>query len=205
MSDFTRLCAVCGVSIEGSHFNSTMCSAVCRRADKTRRSREQRHATYVKHDCGWCGASLAGKSQQARFCSASCMDKQRYKDNRESRKAAVLAYSKTPAGRHVDHERRRRKRARLREATIIPFSAEQLAARLAMFPGCWMCGGDWDTLDHVKPLAKGGAHTLSNIRPACRSCNSSKNDTWEGVRHAMERASTPRRLSIAGVADSRLD
>jgi 5-methylcytosine-specific restriction endonuclease McrA len=28
--------------------------------------------------------------------------------------------------------------------------------------------------DHVTPLTKGGAHTLSNIVPACHSCNSKK-------------------------------
>lgn len=30
------------------------------------------------------------------------------------------------------------------------------------------------TLDHVIPLAKGGAHDVSNIVPACESCNKSK-------------------------------
>jgi 5-methylcytosine-specific restriction endonuclease McrA len=47
-----------------------------------------------------------------------------------------------------------------------------------MFPGCWMCGGDADTVDHVKPLSKGGAHILANLRSACQSCNSSKGATW---------------------------
>ncbi len=32
------------------------------------------------------------------------------------------------------------------------------------------------TLDHVVPLAKGGAHSIGNLVMACRSCNSSKND-----------------------------
>lgn len=30
------------------------------------------------------------------------------------------------------------------------------------------------TQDHLTPLSKGGAHTLSNVVPACRSCNSRK-------------------------------
>jgi 5-methylcytosine-specific restriction endonuclease McrA len=75
-------------------------------------------------------------------------------------------------------ERTRRYRARKREALTVPFTAEQLAHRLSMFPGCWVCGGEWSEIDHVKPLAKGGAHCLANLRPICRSHNASKADTW---------------------------
>lgn len=32
------------------------------------------------------------------------------------------------------------------------------------------------TLDHFRPLAKGGTHTKDNVIPACLSCNSSKRD-----------------------------
>jgi 5-methylcytosine-specific restriction endonuclease McrA len=39
---------------------------------------------------------------------------------------------------------------------------------------CWMCSGEYQEVDHVIPLARGGLHCLSNLRPACRSCNASK-------------------------------
>lgn len=32
------------------------------------------------------------------------------------------------------------------------------------------------TLDHVEPLARGGAHDVSNVVPACGPCNSRKKD-----------------------------
>ena len=32
-------------------------------------------------------------------------------------------------------------------------------------------------LDHIEPLARGGAHDIENVVPACKSCNSSKCDT----------------------------
>lgn len=72
-----------------------------------------------------------------------------------------------------------RRRAAVRRASIIEFSHDQLSARLTMFPGCWMCGTpDWSDIDHVKPIAAGGAHCLSNLRPACGPCNRSKGARW---------------------------
>jgi 5-methylcytosine-specific restriction endonuclease McrA len=38
---------------------------------------------------------------------------------------------------------------------------------------CWRCGAYAGTVDHVVPVALGGTHELSNLRPACSSCNSS--------------------------------
>jgi 5-methylcytosine-specific restriction endonuclease McrA len=38
---------------------------------------------------------------------------------------------------------------------------------------CYRCGGYATTVDHAVPVARGGTHDLSNLRPACASCNSS--------------------------------
>lgn len=60
----------------------------------------------------------------------------------------------------------------------------QLQARIDLFGRrCYLCGCDWDalpfdkkTIDHVIPIIRGGTNWPANLRPACRSCNSSKKD-----------------------------
>jgi len=54
---------------------------------------------------------------------------------------------------------------------------------------CYLCGkrcdwndvdadgnaqGDYPSIDHVRPLSKGGTHTWNNVRLACRHCNNTK-------------------------------
>lgn len=101
----------------------------------------------------------------------------------------------TPEARNKEHQRWRRyysenrdeiitasnaKSARRKGAPTVPFTRDQLEARLSMFGGCWMCGADLGKfhIDHVKPLARGGWHCLSNLRPACPTCNISKGAKW---------------------------
>ncbi|MBF6350348.1 HNH endonuclease [Nocardia flavorosea] len=54
-------------------------------------------------------------------------------------------------------------------------------------PPCGICGGDIDyslphldpgeyVIDHIVPLARGGADTLDNLQPAHRHCNRQKAD-----------------------------
>lgn len=61
-------------------------------------------------------------------------------------------------------------------------SGREIKSKMAYYGFvCWICGDRGDTVDHVKPLAAGGLHTLANLRPACRFCNSRKRDRWYGV------------------------
>jgi 5-methylcytosine-specific restriction endonuclease McrA len=70
-------------------------------------------------------------------------------------------------------------KARKRAAFTLPFSRDQLGARIAYYGWrCWLCGSTWQQVDHVKPLARGGSHILANLRPICSRCNQSKKAAW---------------------------
>ncbi len=52
---------------------------------------------------------------------------------------------------------------------------EILAASLGLCAYC--CQKKKLTMDHIDPIARGGAHDIDNVAGACRFCNQSKNDT----------------------------
>lgn len=100
-----------------------------------------------------------------------------YKANRE----AKLVKNRAWAASNIESRRIRkaRRRALERAATTAAFTTEQLAQRWAYYGNrCWICRAPATATDHVKPLAKGGAHMLCNLRPICQPCNSTKNATW---------------------------
>lgn len=90
-------------------------------------------------------------------------------------------YRQDNADRYALHAANRRAAKRQRSVGDISWTAMQ--EKFAYWGNkCWMCASsDRLTIDHVKPLSKGGWHVLANIRPACLSCNCSKNSKWSGV------------------------
>lgn len=90
------------------------------------------------------------------------------------RVAARRAWAQSPHGRLVRRAIDQQRRARARSAAGFS-SAVDIAARMEFYGWkCWMCGADAESIDHVIPLARGGSNWPSNLRPACKSCNSAK-------------------------------
>ena len=63
-------------------------------------------------------------------------------------------------------------------------------------PPCHLCGEEIDyaafhleplsfTIDHIIPLAKGGADSLENLAPAHRKCNRAKGDGGAALKAAV--------------------
>lgn len=41
---------------------------------------------------------------------------------------------------------------------------------------CAECGNPADTIDHIKPISRGGTNELDNLQPMCWKCNRKKSD-----------------------------
>lgn len=81
------------------------------------------------------------------------------------------AWRETNPERHLASIERRRSRF---EAAG-PVDQAKLEARLDVLGRrCFYCPGPFEALDHSIPLARGGTNMISNLRPVCSPCNSSK-------------------------------
>lgn len=105
-----------------------------------------------------------------------------YAKYRDERLAAVESYRKSRHEWFREYNRLKsaRRRALERDLSVVEFSSADLSARVEYYGGkCWMCkSADFEHIDHVKPISKGGGHILANLRPACASCNQAKANKW---------------------------
>lgn len=75
-----------------------------------------------------------------------------------------------------------RRRSRRVAAADNDLTAPQWAGLCSAWGGCAYCGEPEASLtgtlqkDCVQPISRGGRYTLTNVVPACRSCNASKSN-----------------------------
>lgn len=135
-----------------------------KQADLISRQMEERLAIHVCKNCGteYCIETTGYNSKQ--YCSEKCM------------KRWVM---------RIKNDRRiRRMKTRQHDTDI---TLELLFKKDNGV--CYLCGkqcdwndvdadgnaqGNYPSIDHVRPLSKGGTHTWNNVRLACRSCNNAK-------------------------------
>jgi hypothetical protein len=118
--------------------------------------------------------------------------RRRYAENPEPRCASLAKYRTEHPERLKATQRRhrqahpgydipytQRRRAKLRGVPVNDFTPKQWQEVKEYFNHvCAYCGAEGVTLtqDHLIPIARGGHHTMSNVVPACLSCNCRKHD-----------------------------
>lgn len=127
-------------------------------------------------------ADILGQRERSRQWALANPEKTAARNARRDKRAAADAARKWYQANRLKalataHNRRAR-------SLGIPGSvtATQLLGRLTVFGNrCYLCHGNANGFDHVKPLSAGGPHMASNLRPICTSCNSTKGSRWNGV------------------------
>lgn len=151
--------------------------------------RRQRREARQKEPCLWCGGPRARQRSRG-YCSSACFGKAD-SARRRAKREAVTAHA-----RRVD-----------REANAAGLTTTQRRRLLQLWKRqrrtCWYCPNQVESVDHLIPLVRGGTNQEGNLVPACRSCNSRKQDrlpiefrlgrnassTWQPFR---ERARAPK-------------
>lgn len=128
-------------------------------------------------------ANRDGRTNVCKAChsaTATTPERQREADRRfrlahpERKRQASLQWDRDNPWSKLGRDARRR--ALKAGATIEPVDA---AAVLASRPDCYLCGdllAGYLHLDHIVPLARGGAHCMANLLPTHEPCNLRKSD-----------------------------
>jgi 5-methylcytosine-specific restriction endonuclease McrA len=141
--------------------------------------------------CEGCGETLAAnKRPHARFCTRKCKERTwsrlnqptseqnaaRYIKERDRRLAYSKEYQK--ANPQVPQRAKRKRKALLTGNGVYRISAKDWRRELQRHDNkCFYCKAEGVlTMDHVIPASRGGTHSIGNLVPACKSCNSSKRD-----------------------------
>lgn len=145
--------------------------------------RDKRSKTGHVSRCRDCALEYARTYREsAPDCSIQRADY--YQRNRDFLKVKSRAYRKANPDRQREHRAKHpesrwasvyRDRARKYgfEPVVESFTRADLVA--AYGDACAHCGGIFEELDHYPvPVAHGGSHTLSNVRPSCTACNRSQ-------------------------------
>jgi len=103
-------------------------------------------------------------------------DRARYEKNRDKRIAYAKVWASKNSDKRLTISQNYKHRRRAVEASGVKFK-DLMAWKASQKKVCVWCGANCKTgyvVDHYQPLAKGGAHELSNLVIACRSCNARK-------------------------------
>lgn len=128
-----------------------------------------------------CALTDCGKRHYAKgFCRShygSYCRSQLTTEERERRRERDREYAR--ANRVAFRVHTNKSDARRKSAPMLEFTTAQVMERMAYWGNrCWICSGPFESIDHVKPIAKGGWHILANLRPSCRPCNNRKCARW---------------------------
>jgi hypothetical protein len=184
-----RICIVCGASYSPTYSKQTACSRECgvwvkRGYPGVTLACERLHgqcsairlrvihpAPHLTRSCKRCGSSVGVKKQYCESCRDHVARQNRRHASRERRQPGNDRARAQRARVEYAHINRRRVFERDRWRCHICGRQTDKVAYLARAWDHYKHQPLYPTLDHLIPLAHGGAHTYGNVACACWECN----------------------------------
>jgi 5-methylcytosine-specific restriction endonuclease McrA len=127
------------------------------------------------------GPSKAERRQRAARGESWCRGCQIWIPSGEVRSGVCKAHAAAEARANYKGMAAEKIRARVhaRQRNLTPIPPWWQHEERERFDGlcAYGCGRPADTVDHIWPVSRGGKSAPGNLAPACRSCNSSKNNS----------------------------
>ncbi len=176
-NSYIKNCVVCGEPLRGPLYAARkFCSKECQIKLHTLEQTERLKADFVPEarTCKNCGKEYRTEFKwRAQCCSQECQKAYEQKVKHEK-------YAKRYSGKIVDTDITLRKVwARAGGVCAICGGACDWADHYKDKKGYFVMGKRYPTIDHIKPLSKGGLHAWSNVQLACQICNSLKSDSYQ--------------------------
>ena len=154
-SERADFCIVCGQPIPDR--NKLYCSVDCRRGKVKKTKR-----------CIVCGKEFATTRSGKLTCSAEC-SKRNYYSKKTSR---TDRYKNITIDKDINVER-----LALRDNNICKICGKPVNWNdKREINGLVLCGNNYPSIDHIKPVSKGGLHSWDNVQLAHRLCNALKSN-----------------------------
>ena len=190
-----RECAVCGRTFRSTAYTCPQCSAadrICTACGRPFHGNTTvcRSCKVTTRQCITCCNAFRGDQLECSTC--------RYKERQcitcgQSFRSAFYLECGTCSGR-TDATNHRRRALRIAAEVAGPLPREVYVA-VAASGSCVYCDQPATTVDHIRPLARGGHESEYNLVPACERCNKSKGakllTEWDQVRVAHGAAHSP--------------
>jgi len=178
----SQLCVWCDVSYLPKRMSSRFCSMRCYEKWRYATVRSQPDFLESRTDYLTSYAALNRDALRAKSKTWREANPDRHRETNRTWWHANKHNVKPSRNLPMNAAKQRKRQKRIRDQSPYYFSHYEVLARLEYWSfRCWMCQGPFEAVDHVKPLCAGGLNVPANMRPACRSCNSSKGGKWFGV------------------------
>lgn len=164
------------------------CSSCREIKDKSFFSKHKLAVDGLQYSCKQCMRELTSDWTEQNIERQHELQRNWYEKNREQH----LERSRQWSADNLDKKAQYRRNRRAAEINA-PGTAtlDQVEARMA-YHGyrCVYCGGNYEAVEHVFPLSKGGSNWPANLVPSCTSCNTKKlaRNVWEFLASIERRA-----------------